>query len=98
MAIKTPSQGAIYNIEKCYWNGPDKQQPIGFPVSSRTPLYNGSCTADADMFMPKYETGNAITIASRLKTKSLSSSTPGAIYDFQVMNQSIFYIKYLKLI
>lgn len=83
MAVKTPSQGAIYNIEKCYWNGPEKQQPIGFPVSSRTALNSGSCTADADMFMPKYDTGTAITIASRLKTKPPSSNTPGAIYDVQ---------------
>jgi hypothetical protein len=30
MDMKTPSPGAVYNVEKCYWNGPEKKFGIGF--------------------------------------------------------------------
>lgn len=81
MAVKTPSPGAVYKLGKCYWNGPDRSQPIGFPCSTRKPLYEGSSCADADMFMPKSDTGNGITMAGRPKAKKLEQPTPGAVYD-----------------
>mmetsp|Transcript_25692 Transcript_25692/g.51489 ORF Transcript_25692/g.51489 Transcript_25692/m.51489 type:complete len:235 (+) Transcript_25692:41-745(+) len=81
MAMKTPSPGAVYNIESQFWNGPDKHNGIGFSNSTRQSLYGTSLGANADMFFPKPESGPAITIAKRLKTKSLGSSSPGAVYD-----------------
>jgi len=81
MAVKTPSPGAVYNIDKQFWNGREKGMGIGFPNSTRQNLYGSSLGANADMFIPKYETGNAITIASRFKQKRPQEGTPGAIYD-----------------
>lgn len=81
MAVKTPSPGAVYNVGKCYWNGPDKGEAIGFSVSTRKSLYGGSTTADADMFIPKSEKGIAVTMAGRPKTPQLTTTTPGAVYD-----------------
>jgi len=81
MAVKTPSPGAVYNIEKQYWNGPDKSMGIGFVNASRQNLYGSSLGANADMFFPRSETGPSITIASRFKSKKFTGSTPGPIYD-----------------
>jgi hypothetical protein len=81
MAVKTPSPGAVYNLGNCYWNGPDKSNPIGFSVSTRKSLYGGSTTADADMFMPKTEIGISVTMAGRPKPPTLTTKTPGAVYD-----------------
>ena len=33
--LKTPSPGAVYDITKQYWNGPDKGIKIGFNCDSR---------------------------------------------------------------
>lgn len=86
MVIKTPSPGAVYNIEKVYWNGPDKNNGIGFSNAPRNSLYGGSSSADADVFMPKYDTGHGITIGKRFNSdKKFSYSTPGAIYDVHVI-------------
>lgn len=85
MALKTPSPGAVYNIEKKYYMGPEKGDGIGFANSTRMSLYGNSETANADMFIPKPETGPAITIAGRPKpTRFLNVGTPGAIYDVHV--------------
>jgi hypothetical protein len=86
MAMKTPSPGAVYNIEKKYYTGPEKSMAIGFPNSTRAPLFNNSAGANADMFMPKPEMGPAITIAGKSKqqTKFLNFQTPGPIYDVHV--------------
>eukprot|EP01036_Dinobryon_divergens_P032612 gene32612-42232_t len=82
MVIKTPSPGAVYNIEKCYWNGPDKNDGIGFSTAPRDSRNSGSNSADADMYLPKYDTGQGITIATRFNTnKKFAYATPGAIYD-----------------
>jgi hypothetical protein len=82
MAVKTPSPGAVYNIEKKYYLGPEKSMGIGFANASRVPLYGQSASANADMFIPKPETGSAITIAGKPKpAKFLQTPTPGAIYD-----------------
>jgi len=82
MALKTPSPGAVYNIEKQFYLGPEKRDGIGFPNSTRNDLFGGSTTANADMFIPKPETGPAITIAARPKqSKYRRHGTPGAIYD-----------------
>jgi hypothetical protein len=35
MDLKTPSPGAVYDITKQYWNGPDKGVKIGFNCDSR---------------------------------------------------------------
>ncbi len=84
MALKTPSPGAVYNIEKQYWNGPEKQDGIGFVNAARQNLYGSSLSANADMYFPKNETGPAITIAKRFKIKKGTDSTPGPIYDDHV--------------
>lgn len=86
MAMKTPSPGAVYNIEKQYWNGLDKNDGIGFTNSNRQSLYGNSLSSNADMFIPQNETGPAITIAKRFKPKMLGKSTPGAIYDLSRYN------------
>lgn len=84
MAMKTPSPGAVYNIEKKYYMGPEKSMGIGFANSNRGALYGASTSANADMFVPKPETGPAITIAGRPKQKFLTAGTPGAVYDVHV--------------
>jgi hypothetical protein len=92
MAMKTPSPGAVYNIEKKYYMGPDKFGGIGFPNASRQPLFTSSTAANADMFIPKPETGPAITIAGRHKPKFVTESSPGPIYDVHVslfLNQNV---------
>ncbi|RYH32029.1 hypothetical protein EON65_01355 [archaeon] len=88
MAMKTPSPGAVYNIEKKYWNGPDTQGGIGFPQSTRTDLFGRSAGADADLFYPKDNRGVAVTIAGRHKYKPLGSDTPGAVYDVHVSQKT----------
>jgi len=90
MAMKTPSPGAVYNLGKTYWNGPSKQQAIGFNCDNRKPLHEGDqCTKDADMYMPRANYGQAKSIAGRLVHKAQGADTPGAVYD--VAN---FYQKY----
>lgn len=84
MAMKTPSPGAVYNIESVYWNGPDKHNGVGFSNSTRQPLYGSALGANADMFFAKPESGPAISIAKRLKVKGVGASSPGAIYDVHV--------------
>ncbi|KAJ1436494.1 hypothetical protein B484DRAFT_445615 [Ochromonadaceae sp. CCMP2298] len=81
MAMKTPSPGAVYNIEKQYWNGPVKDEGIGFANGERGELYGTSTAANADMFFPRPAVGPQISIAKRFKPKSLNAATPGAIYD-----------------
>lgn len=84
MALKTPSPGAVYNIEKQYWNGPVKNEGIGFVNAPRQNLYGSSLGANADMYLPRSDTGRSITIAKRFKIKKSSDSTPGPIYDVHV--------------
>ena len=38
MDMKTPSPGAVYNVEKCYWNGPVKTIGISFNKDQRCVL------------------------------------------------------------
>lgn len=83
MGLKTPSPGPVYNIEKCYWNGPIKNTGVGFLNETRDSMYGPSLGANCDMYFPKEERGPQITIAKRLKPKSLQAQTPGAIYDPQ---------------
>lgn len=98
MAVKTPSPGAVYNIEKKYYLGPEKSMGIGFANASRAPLYGKSASANADMFIPKPETGSAITIAGRPKpAKFLQTPTPGAIYDVHVRLPSLNIGRHLLL-
>ena len=80
MAVKTPSPGAVYNIERQYWNGPDKQKAISFNCDNRKPLYEGTPT-DADMLWPQLSKGPSITIAKRIKHKEPGADGPGAIYE-----------------
>jgi hypothetical protein len=84
MAQKTPSPGAVYDIEKKYYLGPEKSMGIGFCNASRQPLFNAAASANADMFIPKPETGPAITIAGRHKSKFNTEKSPGPIYDVHV--------------
>ena len=85
MAVKTPSPGAVYNIEKKYYTGPEKHDGIGFAVSNRQDLFGKSASANADMFIPKPEYGPAITIAGKPKPKVLNTETsPGPVYDVHV--------------
>ena len=82
MAVKTPSPGAVYNIDNQYWNGPNKQQAIGFNKDTRKPLYSGG-GGDADMLWPSLPKGRSITIAKRLVRKEKGSDTPGPHYNIR---------------
>jgi len=84
MAMKTPSAGAVYNIEKQYWNGPDKSHGVGFATSARGELHGNSEGANADMYCAKPDTGHAITIGARFKSQSTTARSPGAVYDVHV--------------
>lgn len=84
MAMKTPSAGAVYNIEKQFWNGPDKSHGVGFANATRGELYGTSLSANADMYCAKAETGPAITIGKKFKDKGMSMRSPGAVYDVHV--------------
>ena len=80
MAIKTPSPGPVYNIEKTYFNGPDHGLKVGFNLDSRKPLYDGDmASANADPVYPKLPTGTGITIGRRLNSKSRLKESPS--YD-----------------
>lgn len=81
MAMKTPSPGAVYNIEKKYYTGPEKSMGIGFANASRQSLFTASTAANADLFIPRAETGPAITIAGRHKSKFVTERSPGPIYE-----------------
>jgi hypothetical protein len=98
MAMKTPSPGAVYNIESCYWNGPDKHNGIGFANSTRGALYGSSLGANADMFFAKPETGPSISIAKRLKVKEIGASSPGAIYDVHVSPKHLSFLSVLRTV
>lgn len=80
MAMKTPSPGAIYQIDNTYWNGPVKKLAIGFNTDERFADTKGSAST-ADLYIPKYDTGRAITIGQKLKMYNPGSLTPGPIYD-----------------
>ena len=84
MAMKTPSAGAVYNIDKQFWNGPERTNGVGFANATRGELYGTALSVNADMFLPKQETGPAITIAKKLTTKELGADTPGPIYQVHV--------------
>lgn len=85
MAQKTPSPGAVYNIEKKYYRGPEKPMGIGFANASRMGLFNNSASANADMYIPRADYGPGITIAGRHKKKNyFSYETPGPVYDVHV--------------
>ena len=89
MAQKTPSPGAVYNVDKCYYMGPTKTYGIGFNCDNRPPLNaGGSAGANADMFIPKANYGPAITIAGKWKQSKLNTGGPGAIYDVKLNNNS----------
>jgi hypothetical protein len=77
MAEKTPSPGAVYNIQNQYWNGPVKTQKIGFNKDKRRPLYSGG-GGDADMLWPSLPKGRSVTIGKKLPRKEKGSDTPGA--------------------
>jgi len=81
MNMKTPSPGAVYNVGKTYWNGPEKTLEIAFNCDQRKDPGAQSCTSEADLFVPKSQTGTAITIAKRFNIKNNTSSNPGPIYD-----------------
>ena len=90
MAMKTPSPGAVYNIEKQYWNGPEKDKAVGFANGTRQPLYGSTLGANADMFFARQEPGPAVSIAKRLKTRELGSNSPGPVYDVHVSITCVF--------
>ena len=81
MAMKTPSPGAVYDITRQYWNGPDKSNGISFSTESRHPPGTTSAGANADMMWPKLKSGPKITMGARFKPRSLADSGPGAVYD-----------------
>jgi len=83
MALKTPSPGPVYNIDKQFYTGPVKNEGISFNTDSRKPLYGGCASADADMLLPKLSPGPAITIGKKLKFRDHSADTPGSVYDVQ---------------
>lgn len=84
MALKTPSPGAVYNIENTYWNGPVKKMGIGFNCDSRPDL-NSTNVSNAEMMLIKPSAGPSITMGARFKPKRFTGvNTPGAIYDVHV--------------
>jgi len=87
MAIKTPSPGAVYNIEKTYYTGPDKGKAISFNCDQRKPLYNGGNT-DADMLWPSLPKGPSITFGKRISVKEKGSDTPGAVYSYNMKSNA----------
>lgn len=84
LAMKTPSPGAIYNIENQFYLGPEKNKGISFSTDIRRPLGGGGASADAEMVCPKLPKGPAITIGRRINRKDALTNTPGAIYDVHV--------------
>lgn len=80
MAMKTPSPGPVYNIENCFYLGPEKRLGIGFGNAQRKPLYEG-CGADADLYIPKPDYGHAVSIGRRIKHKLPGADGPGPIYE-----------------
>lgn len=86
MDMKTPSPGAVYNIEKCYSTGPDRGMPVGFNLDSRKPLYDGEAAgANADPVYPKLPKGISITIGKRFTNKMKRNPSPS--YDpYKYMN------------
>lgn len=81
MNMKTPSPGAVYNVGKTYYTGPEKTLAISFNCDQRKDPGAASITAEADMFVPKAETGVGISIAKKFAIKDAASSNPGPIYD-----------------
>eukprot|EP01035_Chromulina_nebulosa_P017768 gene17768-23370_t len=81
MALKTPSPGAIYNIDKVFYNGPDKFKGIGFSTSKRKPLSTAMTSADAEMLMIKLPSVTPITIAKKIPIRLTLSDAPGPIYN-----------------
>lgn len=81
MNMKTPSPGAVYDTQKIFKNGRDKNIKISFNCDKRKPLYNESASQNADMLWPKLDRGPAISIGKRLKRKEKGSDTPGAVYE-----------------
>jgi hypothetical protein len=81
MAMKTPSPGAVYNVDRQYWNGPEKTGGISFNCDSRKPLNGEAAGANADMMWPKLKTGPSVTMGARFQKKNPGESGPGAIYD-----------------
>lgn len=79
------SLGAVYNIERQYWNGKEKPEAITFPNSTRQSLNGASLNANADLFFPRTERGPAITIAKRFKPKLLGANSPGTVVDSVVV-------------
>ena len=79
MAMKSPSPGPVYNIEKCYCTGPDAGLKVGFNLDSRKPLYESNTSANADPVYPKLPSGIAITIGKRLNQKTRPKESPS--YD-----------------
>jgi len=81
MAMKTPSPGAVYNIENCYSNGPKNKTGISFNCDSRQSL--GPVGSDADMLWPKLSKSTSITIAKKIKRKEKGADNPGPIYNIR---------------
>jgi len=80
MDMKTPSPGPVYNIEKCYSNGPDHGMPVGFNLDSRKPLYDGEAAgANADPVYPQLPKGTSVTIGKRFTSKMKKNPSPS--YD-----------------
>ena len=80
MDMKTISPGAVYDTDKVYFNGPDKRLPITFKSDTRFPEMQSSIS-NTQLFIPKSETGPAITIAKRLNRVEVGHDSPGNIYN-----------------
>jgi hypothetical protein len=84
MDVKTPSPGAVYNIEKKYWNGVEKSGGTTFSQATRQNPFDRSIAKDAELFFPKPDMGPSITIAGKHSYKLVGCVSPGPVYDVHV--------------
>jgi hypothetical protein len=81
MAMKTPSPGPVYNIDKQFYTGAEKNEGIGFNCDSRKDSKPLPAGAGADMVLVKMPKSVAITIGKRFKQKTGAGTSPGNIYN-----------------
>lgn len=79
MIMKTPSPGAVYQIDKVYFNGPKSKSGLSFGHDSRFAETKG--LESSGLFIPKSDTGRAFHIGQKLKMIEPCSGSPGPIYN-----------------
>jgi hypothetical protein len=88
MAMKTPSPGAVYDIQKKYYMGPETSRGISFGKDVRKPLASSATSADAEILVPKLPSAPAISFGKKIPLLKKNNDVPGAIYDVHVSSSS----------